>query len=88
MNPDTELQHTSKGMMIEPTQRVYIETYKQGILIRPVGYGEYAADNGSGCPIVIEQCNGKINVILWKDINKEEPLVIDMGQAKEEHRDE
>lgn len=36
----------------------------------------------------IEQSNGKIRVILWTDINKEEPLIIDMGQAKEECRND
>jgi hypothetical protein len=89
MNPDTDLQHTNKGMMIEPSQKVKIEATCQGIAIRPEGYGEKTMEDGYGSPILIEQCKGSIRVIIWGDINSDEPThIIKVDGAKEENRDE
>ena len=89
MEPNTELKHSSKGMMIAPTQRIHIESTVQGILIRPEGYGEKTAEKGQGSPILIEQYKGNLRVMIWGDINKEEPThIIELDKAKEANRNE
>jgi hypothetical protein len=58
-----------------------------GIYIRPHGYGEKTAENGHGFPIMIEQHDGAPRVIVWSNINKEEPThFVDIGGAKESNR--
>jgi len=44
-----------------------------GIYIRPHGYSDYSSTDGNGCPIMIEIVNGVPTVIVWGNINEEEP---------------
>ncbi len=61
--------------------------YENGaIWFRPQGYGESLAADGKGTPIGIECHEGQLRVLLWPNINKEEPLIVDMERAKEEKR--
>jgi hypothetical protein len=63
--------------------------YENGaIWFRPEGYGESLAADGKGTPMGIEYHEGQLRVLLWPDINKEEPLIVDMERAKEEERKE
>lgn len=51
------------------------------------GYGEKASVNGHGWPIVVEYHEGKFRLLVWSDINDEEPTYkIDMSEAKESNR--
>ena len=69
------------------TQDIRIEAHDNCILIRPEGYGEKTMDNGQGSPIMIERYNGKLRVILWGDINMEDPTdTIEMEGAREDKR--
>ena len=59
-----------------------IESSKLGIFIGVDGYGEHTSTDDSGLPIVVEYYGGKLRVLVWSDINNEEPThVIDMSGA-------
>jgi hypothetical protein len=58
-----------------------------GIFILPEGYGEYCAAPGEGAPIAIEIWQGKLRVLIWGDINTEEPTdIIHLEGAHESKR--
>lgn len=64
-----------------------LEIENQGIAIRPVGYGDKLSMSGQGCPILVEFRNGIPTVIIWDDINREEPShVISLRNAAESNR--
>lgn len=57
------------------------------LLIRVEGYGDSSSYDGEGEPVVIEFFDNKINVVVWSDINKEDPThKIDLENAKEKYR--
>jgi hypothetical protein len=58
------------------------------IWIRPDGYGEKCTIDGQGYPVGIEIWQGKLRLIVFNDINSEEPQIIDLEKAKESCRDE
>jgi len=68
----------------DPNQKTKVQatvTFNNGsIVIKPEGY-EVA--NG-GEPILIEVWEGKLRVVVWSDINKEDPThIISLEGAKE-----
>jgi len=36
------------------------------------GYGDATTNDGHGCPIKIENDGGRIRIVVWSDINKED----------------
>lgn len=69
------------------TQSVRIESHSHHIVIRPKGYGDACSKDGDGFPIMIEKYDGKLRVILWGDINMQDPThTIDMEGAREDNR--
>ena len=54
--------------------------------IQPKGYGEKCAENGEGFPIGIEIWQGKLRLIVFDDINREDPQIISLENAKESCR--
>lgn len=54
-------------------REVELEIESHGIAIRPVGYGDYFSLDGQGAPIFIEFRNGVPAVVIWDDVNNEEP---------------
>jgi len=56
------------------------------IWIQPQGYGEKCAMDGEGFPVGIEIWQGRLRLIAFDDINKEEPQIIDLEKAKESCR--
>jgi len=72
-----------------PEIEVEIETSKDGILIRPKGYGDHCTENGHGYPVLIELCNGYPRVVVWSNINQEDPThILSLEQAQESCRKE
>jgi len=63
-----------------------IEVHNGHILIRPKGYGEKVSVDGKGSPIMVEYYEGEVRVIVWDDINKEDPKTISMEKARETNR--
>ena len=65
---------------------VWIEVSEQGIFIGAEGYGENSSTPESATPIVVEYNGGELRVIVWSDINKEDPThLIDMRKAREKN---
>lgn len=56
------------------------------IQIRPEGYSDHDSVDGHGCPVLLEVWEGHLRVIVWPDINKEEPMIIDLEKARESAR--
>ena len=56
------------------------------IWIQPQGYGEKCAIDNEGWPIGIEIWQGKLRLIVFDDINREEPQIIDLEKAREASR--
>jgi hypothetical protein len=58
-----------------------------GIEISPAGYGDALSQDGKGTPIYLELWEGKLQLVVWDDINKEDPShIINLEGAKESER--
>ena len=53
------------------------------IWIQPQGYGEKCTMDGEGFPIGIEIWQGRLRLIVFDDINREDPQIIDLEKARE-----
>lgn len=51
--------------------------------LQPQGYGEKCVEDGEGFPIGLEIWQGRLRLVVFNDINSEEPQIIDLEQAKE-----
>ena len=61
----------------------------KGIEIGFEGYGEKTMENGHGMPVFIELYAGRPRVIVFGDINQEEPTdIINLANADEKLRKE
>lgn len=61
----------------------------QNILIKAKGYGDRCSGDGDGYPILIEQANGVLRVVIWGDINSVDYThCIELGGALESKRKE
>ena len=56
------------------------------IWIQPQGYGEKCAMDDEGWPIGIEIWQGRLRLIVFDDINREDPQIIDLEKARETAR--
>lgn len=72
---------------VEPAEiKVNILSKGKQIWIQPEGYGEKCAADGEGWPIGIEIWEGRLRLIVFDDINREDPQIIDLEKAKESCR--
>lgn len=69
---------------------VKVEACQDGsIEIRPSGYGDCSSQNGSGCPVIVESWDGDLRLVVWGDINKEDPTnIISLAGAQESWREQ
>ena len=56
------------------------------IWIQPQGYGEKCAADNEGWPVGIEIWQGRFRLIVFDDINREDPQIIDLEKARESAR--
>ena len=56
------------------------------IWIQPHGYGEKCTIDEQGWPIGIEIWQGRLRLIIFDDINREDPQIIDLEKARESCR--
>jgi hypothetical protein len=68
------------------TQPVVVEIGKTAICLRLADYGDYGSADGHGVPILLERWQGRLRLIVWADINEQEPQIIDMEGAREDRR--
>ena len=68
-----------------PPVEVKVNILSEGgkIWIGAKGYGEKCAADGEGSPIGIEIWQGRLRLIVFADINSEDPQIIDLEKAKE-----
>lgn len=67
--------------------QVSIDCRQSGINIRPKGYGDFDSHNGFGAPIYLELHQGELRLVVWSDINDQEPThVISLEGAREDRR--
>ncbi len=79
-----EIADTS-GLAVRRAIEIEIESH--GIAIRPAGYGHKLSIDGQGSPVFIEFRSGIPTVVIWDDINNEEPSqVISLKSAAESNR--
>ena len=58
-----------------------------GVSLYARGHGDYGSSDGHGTPVFIELYRGELRVLVWADINKEDPThVIPLGGARENRR--
>jgi len=53
------------------------------IWIQLEGYGDKTSVDGDGWPVGLEIWQGRLRLIVFDDINREEPQIIDLENAKE-----
>ena len=54
--------------------------------VQPLGYGDKTSTDGHGWPIGLEIWDGKLRLIIFGNINVEDPQIIDLENAKETAR--
>jgi len=60
---------------------------QNGLAIYPTGYGRFACADGTAGPIRLEVHEGRLRLLVWDDINFEDPShEIDLEGAREDHR--
>lgn len=55
---------------------VKVEMKNGALYIRPEGTGDCTSEDGDGFPICLEYYEGSIRLIVWSDINQEDPTHI------------
>ena len=63
-----------------------IEASDFAISIYPKGHGDFGSADGHGCPLFLEYYRGCLRVIVFPDINEQDPQIIDLSGAREDHR--
>ena len=68
-----------------PHVEIKVNVLSEGgqIWIQPQGYGEKCAVNGEGFPIGIEIWQNRLRLLVFDDINREDPQIIDLEKARE-----
>lgn len=54
--------------------------------IRPNSYGDASSSDGHGFPVALEIWRGRLRLVVFDDINSEDPKIIDLENAKESCR--
>lgn len=58
-----------------------------GVALYADGYGDQGSAPGHGSPVYLELHQGVLRVLVWADINAEEPThIIDLKDARESNR--
>jgi hypothetical protein len=59
----------------------------RNLLIGFKGYGDLPSTKDDGYPVLLEVCNGRLRLVVWADINQEDPThEIDLEGARESAR--
>ncbi len=65
----------------------YIENNNQTLAIHIDGYSDYCSNDDNGTPIYLELFNGKLQLIVYSDINQEDPThIISLENCRNEKR--
>jgi hypothetical protein len=73
----------------EDSLRIRVVANESSISICPEGYGDFGSVEGHGCPIFLELHRGRLRLVVFADINREDPPhIIDLEDAREDRRNE
>lgn len=84
--PEVTLQEQSPQFP-QRSVKLHLLAENDQLWIRPEAYGEKCTEDGQGSPIGLEIWEGRLRVVLFDDINSENPKIIDLENAKETNRD-
>jgi len=71
----------------ERSLKVKVQLRGNGIFVMPKGYGDCASQDGHGTPVMIEYYEGDLRVLVWSDINQEDPTyILSLDKALESKR--
>lgn len=78
---------------VDPDQRgslpVRVVANESAVSIFPEGYGDFGSAEGHGCPVFLELHQGRLRLVVFADINREDPThIIDLEGAREDRRSE
>ena len=60
-----------------------------GLVVKAEGYGDAHSSEGNGYPIMLEVYEGDLRLLVWSDINNEDPThIISLNGARESLRRE
>lgn len=75
--------HTDSQRTVE----VEVAEEHSGLVIYPAGYGCFGCADGTAGPILLELHKGRLRLLVWDDINLEDPShIIDLEGAREGQR--
>ena len=66
--------------------RVRVAANDSAISIFPDGYGDFGSAPGHGCPVFLELYRGRLRLIVFPDINSQDPTIIDLESAREDQQ--
>lgn len=65
---------------------VTIEHTGCSLYIKAEGYGENVSQDREGFPIKLELWEGELRLLVWDNINEQDPKIINLEKAKESNR--
>lgn len=66
---------------------VRIVASPHGVSIYADGYGDFGSAEGHGTPVFLELHRGRLRLLVWADINREDPTQdIDLSGSREDRR--
>jgi hypothetical protein len=69
--------------------KVTVVVSDTGVALRFAGYGDHTTERGYGEPVFVENRQGVPHVLVWGDINREEPTAhLSLEGARESRRDD
>jgi hypothetical protein len=85
--PMTNLKFTLTDQVSDNTIQCEAEYRYGSMWLRFDGYGDAHSEDGHGWPLSIEFYDNKLQVLVWNDINKQDPITIPLEGAKESLRE-
>ena len=67
-------------------QPIKVVADQRGVSIEAKGYGDCCSAEGHGSPVFLELHQGHLRLIVFTNINEQEPKIIDLEAAREDQR--
>jgi len=64
---------------------IKIVSNDSAISIFPEGYGDFGSAPGHGFPVFLELYEGRLRLVVFPDINDQEPTIIALEAARDEY---
>ena len=67
-------------------QPIKVVADQRGVSIEAKGHGDCCSADGHGSPVFLELHQGHLRLIVFADINEQDPTIIDLDGAREDRR--